>query len=237
MSQHAEPPILSVIIPVWNGARHLGETVSSVLGQEVENIEVLILVDDGSEDDSARVAQEFAAAPFVRCVEHPHMGLAAARNLGVSLARGGLLLHLDADDLLAPGSISTRLGVLSKNPDADIVTGSMVSFASPELSPEEAARYDIPAEPQKGGLPGTSIVRTAFVKKVGPQNTDLAHSADLDWMIRAGEAGAKTLTIPDVVLRRRIHGRNTSLASNATASRLQILRAAMARRAQAGTRP
>jgi hypothetical protein len=56
-------------------------------------------------------------------------------------------------------------------------------------------------------------------------------------MIRAGEAGAKTLTIPDVVLRRRIHGRNTSLASNATASRLQILRAAMARRAQAGTRP
>ena len=235
MSQHAEPPLLSVIIPVWNGARYLGEAVSSVLGQEAENIEVLILVDDGSEDDSARVAQELAAAPFVRCVVHPHMGLAAARNLGVSLARGGLLLHLDADDILAPSSISKHLEVLSKNPDADIVTGSMISFTSPELSPEEAARYDIPAGPQKGGLPGTSIVRAAFAEKVGPQNAGLSHSADLDWMIRAVEAGAKTLTIPNVVLLRRIHGRNTSLASSAAASRFQILRAAMARRTQTGT--
>jgi hypothetical protein len=56
-------------------------------------------------------------------------------------------------------------------------------------------------------------------------------------MIRAGEAGAKSITSPDVVLLRRIHGKNTSLASNATASRLQILRAAMARRAQSETRP
>ncbi len=241
MSQHAEPPLLSVIIPVWNGASYLGEAVSSVLGQGAKNIEVLILVDDGSEDDSARVAQEFATgeaadstAPFVRCVVHPHMGLAAARNLGVSLARGGLLLHLDADDLLAPGSISMRLEVLSKNPDADMVTGSMISFTSPELSPEESSRYDLPAAPQKGGLPGTSIVRARFAEKVGPQNTDLSHSADFDWMIRAGEAGAKTISIPDVVLLRRIHGRNTSLASNAIASRLQILRTVMARRAQAG---
>ncbi|MEX1114063.1 MAG: glycosyltransferase [Akkermansiaceae bacterium] len=233
---------MSVIIPVWNGARYLGETVSSVLGQGAKSIEVLILVDDGSEDDSARVAQEFATgeaadstAPFVCCVAHPHMGLAAARNLGVSLARGGLLLHLDADDLLAPGSISMRLEVLSKNPDADMVTGSMISFTSPELSPEESSRYDLAAGPQKGGLPGTSIVRAAFAQKVGSQNASLAHSADLDWMIRAGEAGVKTINVPDVVLFRRIHGRNTSLSSNASASRLQILRTAMARRAQTGT--
>lgn len=239
MSQLPERPLLSVIIPVWNGARYLGEAVASVLRQEAANIEILILVDEGSEDDSARVAQEIAAreavestVPFVRCTRHPHMGLAAARNLGVSLARGSLLLHLDADDLLAPGSISTWLKVLLENPDADMVTGSMVSFVSPELPPEESARYDLPAGPQKGGLPGTTLVRAAFAEKVGSQDTNLAHSADLDWMIRAGEAGAKTISIIDVVALRRIHGRNMSLAANAAASRLQILRGALARRAK-----
>jgi len=241
MNRHAERPVLSVIIPVWNGARYLEETITSVMDQGVANIEVLILVDDGSEDDSACVAESFATVgipnfgtPFVRCVRHPHMGLAAARNHGVSIAGGSLILHLDADDLLAPGSLSTRLEVFSKNPEADMVTGSMLSFVSPELPPEEIVRYDLPAGPQKGGLPGTTIVRAEFAEKVGPQNINLSHSADLDWMIRAGEVdGVKTIFIQDVVALRRIHGRNMSLATNGAASRLQILRSALARRAQA----
>lgn len=239
MTHPATEPVLSVIIPAWNAARYLGDAITSVLGQGVAGIEVIVLVDEGSEDDSARVAEEFVptgvagpSVPTVRCIRHPHMGLAAARNEGASLARGRLLLHLDADDVLTPESLAVRLAILNADPDVDIVTGSAASFVSPEIPADEAARYDLPAGPQQGGLPGTSIVRASFAERVGPQDTSLPHSGDLDWMIRAGEAAAKTVVIPDVVLRRRIHGRNTSLLSKGTASRLRILRAALARRAR-----
>jgi glycosyltransferase involved in cell wall biosynthesis len=235
MNPLAGPTTLSVLIPIWNGGRYLAEAVNSVLHQGVADLEVILLVDEGSEDDSAAVAEALVAAapPTVRSLPQPHLGLAAARNRGVSLARGRFLLHLDSDDILIPGSLAVLMNALSADPDADLVTGSSLAFVSPEIPPEQAARYDLPKGPQLGGLPGTSIVRAAFAERVGPQDVSLAHSSDLDWMIRAKEAGAKILTLPDVVLRRRIHGRNFSLLSTGAASRLKILRAALERRARA----
>lgn len=234
MTPPASQTTLSVLIPIWNGARYLAEAVNSVLYQGVADLEVILLVDEGSEDDSAAVAEALvAAAPSVRSLPQPHLGLAAARNRGVSLARGRFLLHLDSDDILIPGSLAVLMNALSADPDADLVTGLSLAFVSPEIPPEQAARYDLPKGPQLGGLPGTSIVRAAFAERVGPQDVSLAHSSDLDWMIRAKEAGAKVLVLPDVVLRRRIHGRNFSLLSNGASSRLRILRAALERRARA----
>ena len=243
MTAPANPsaPALSVLLPVWNAARYLAETVNSVLHQTFDDLEVILLIDEGSEDDSAAVAEALVATippgkcgPTVRCWRHPHLGLAAARNLGASLARGRFLLHLDSDDLLTPGSLALRMDALFANPEADLVTGTSLAFVSPELPPEQAARYDLPKGPQAGGLPGTSLVRAAFAERVGPQDIRLSHSSDLDWMIRAQEAGAKILVLPDVVLRRRVHGKNTSLVSNGAASRLKILRAALERRARSG---
>lgn len=232
-------PELSVLIPVRNGARYLGAAITSVLRQGVPNLEVLVLVDDDSTDNSREVAESFVTptptppgAPSVRCVRHPPLSLAAARNEGVALARGSLLLHLDADDELTPGSLSVRLAVLAAQPEVEMVTGTMISFVSPEVSPAEAARYAVPAGPQRGGLPGTTLLRARCAQRIGPQNTSLPHSADFDWMLRAGEAGAKAVQLPDVVLRRRIHGRNTSLLAHGAASRLGIVRAALARRAR-----
>jgi glycosyltransferase involved in cell wall biosynthesis len=234
-------PALSVIIPVRNGARYLGAAVTSVLRQGEADLEVIVLVDEASTDNSAEVAESFASpspaaagTALVRCVRHPPLSLAAARNEGVALARGSILLHLDADDELTPGSLAVRLAVLATQPDVEMVTGTMVSFVSPEIPPAEAARYAVPVGPQRGGLPGTTLLRTCCAHRIGPQNAHLPHSADLDWMLRAGEAAAKVVHLPDVVLRRRIHGRNTSLLATGAASRLGIIRAALARRAHPG---
>ena len=100
-------PALSVIIPVWNGERYLGEAIESVLAQEAAPPMELIVVDDGSEDGSTAVAERFG--PTVRCARIAHSGLAAARNAGLVLARGEYLLHLDADDVLPPRSIATNV--------------------------------------------------------------------------------------------------------------------------------
>lgn len=237
MTTSSRPPMLSIIVPVWNGARYLAEAITSVLEQGLDDIE-LIVIDDGSEDESAEVVATFmttaetvSGAPKVRFYSQPHMGLAAARNFGVSVACSPLLLHLDHDDVLTPGSLTTRLDVLSTHPDLDIVTGMMSMFVSPEIPAEQAVRYDLPNRPQQGGLPGASIIRARLVEKVGPFDTRLPQASDLDWMIRAREAGARSLVIPDLVFRRRVHGRNMSLLSNASEGRLQMLRAALKRRA------
>ena len=225
-------PELSVIIPVWNGARYLAEAIESVLAQDSMPLEIIV-VDDGSDDDSAAVAEQFGER--VRCLRRPHAGLASARNSGLEVARGQLLLHLDADDLLTEQSIAVRVAALTQQPDLDLVVGFMESFVSPELDAQTRARFGPMPGPQRGGLPGASIARAAFAARVGKFDTSLRQSPDLDWMLRAQEAGMKLAVIPDVVLRRRIHGNNVSLTSNSAAARLRILKATLARRRQSGT--
>lgn len=228
-------PVLSVIVPVWNGERYLSEAITSVLEQvDAPPLEVIV-VDDGSDDDSAAVAESFGAT--VRCVRVTHGGLAAARNAGVAVARGEYLLHFDSDDLMPAASIASRMEALSRSPSADLAIGQMSSFLSPELSPDAAANYRIPALPQRGGLPGATLIRAGFAARVGSFDTSLTHSSDLDWMARAREHGAQIVEVPEIVLRRRIHGRNMSLmGENFASARLIAVKAALERRRQADNR-
>lgn len=235
MSLHPTPsheiPRLSVIIPVWNGERYLAESISSVLEQKGAPALEVIVVDDGSEDQSAAVAERFP--PPVCCLRVAHGGLAAARNAGVAVAQGEYLLHLDADDLLPQASIATRMAAFEgtgAGEPADIVVGQMQVFVSPELGPEEASRYRVPPGPQRGGL-SSSLIRTSFAAQVGRFDTSRRHSADMDWMLRATEHGAGVVEVPTVVLRRRIHGGNLSLTPGRfERERLAIVRAALKRR-------
>ncbi len=222
-------PVLSVIIPVWNGERYLAEAITSVLEQEGAPPLEVIVVDDGSEDRSAAVAERFGLP--VRCLRVAHGGLAAARNAGWETAQGEYLLHLDADDILPTKSIASHMAEFSGPAPADLVVGQMVSFISPELDGETAARYRVPPGAQRGGLPGASVVRASFASRVGRFDMSHTHSSELDWMARALALGARVVEIPTVVLHRRIHGGNTSLTHGRfETDRLAIVRAALNRR-------
>jgi glycosyltransferase involved in cell wall biosynthesis len=100
------PPSVSVVIPVRNGARYLGEAIESVLAQSRAAYECLV-IDDGSTDATAAVAQTFGDA--VRYVRRAHNGVSAARNLGLALARGELVAFLDHDDTWLPGKLEAQL--------------------------------------------------------------------------------------------------------------------------------
>jgi glycosyltransferase involved in cell wall biosynthesis len=222
-------PVLSVIIPVWNGERYLAEAITSVLNQVGAPALEVIVVDDGSEDGSTDVAARFP----VRCLRMAHRGLPAARNAGGEIAKGEYLLHFDSDDVLPPTSIASRMSQFHGTSAADIVVGQMVSFISPELDGETASRFRVPSEPQRGGL-GASVVRSCFASRVGLFDTARTNSADLDWMVRAMEQRPQVVELPTVVLHRRIHGRNLSLArSQFAGDRLAIIRDAMHRRREA----
>src|SRR5436853_749734 len=99
------PSLVSVIIPVYNCEQYLAEAIQSVLAQTHPTIE-LIVVDDGSTDNSAAVAKSFAV---VRYVFQRQGGPGAARNRGISLARGSFLAFLDADDVWVAGKLTRQL--------------------------------------------------------------------------------------------------------------------------------
>jgi glycosyltransferase involved in cell wall biosynthesis len=229
------PGLLSIIIPTYNAEAYLADTLTSVSDQNWSPIEKIV-VDDGSSDRSIAVAESFG--DLVRVIACPHRGLAATRNSGMAVARGEFLLHLDADDLLTPDSLRVRMRHFASDTTLDIVTGRLACFLSPEMEADERLRYQVPSEPQQGHLPGAAIIRASAFHRFGLLDKHYEVNADLDWSVRAQDGGARIKLIDDVVLRRRIHGRNLSLTRKREldASRLQILRASLGRRRSAAAR-
>jgi glycosyltransferase involved in cell wall biosynthesis len=118
------PGLVSIIIPVYNRPALLAEAVASALAQTYRPIEVIV-VDDGSTDDTAAVAQALAAADadLVRYARVPHGGVALAMNEGLRLASGEFIQILDSDDLLLPEKLSRQVGGLRAHPECGISYG------------------------------------------------------------------------------------------------------------------
>jgi glycosyltransferase involved in cell wall biosynthesis len=111
-----ETPLVSVIIPNYNHARFLGDAIRSVLAQTYRPVEIIV-VDDGSTDNSAQVAAGFADQ--IRYIYQTNAGLSAARNTGLRAAKGELIGVLDADDMYEPNFLETLVAALQADPQAD----------------------------------------------------------------------------------------------------------------------
>jgi len=118
-----EAPLVSVIIPVFNGAAHLERALESVCRQTypLSHLEVIV-VDDGSTDGSARLAAGFTdRLPGLQLLVQPNRGVAAARNLGLSVCSGEVIAFLDCDDEWLPEKIAAQVTVLQANPSLGLV--------------------------------------------------------------------------------------------------------------------
>jgi glycosyltransferase involved in cell wall biosynthesis len=103
--------LVSIIIPAFNAGRFLAATLDSCLIQSYPQIEVIV-VDDGSNDDTALVADAYCLSDSrVSCLRQPNLGQCAARNLGLAAAKGQWVWFLDSDDLLFPWSVEQLLGL------------------------------------------------------------------------------------------------------------------------------
>lgn len=116
--------LLSVIIPVYNVEHTLRRCVDSVLSQSVSDME-LILVDDGSTDNSPRIADSYACADRVKVVHQQNGGLSEARNTGLGIATGQYVTFVDSDDYLAANTYAPLISLLSDNPQYDILEYSV----------------------------------------------------------------------------------------------------------------
>lgn len=196
-------PTVGVIIPAWNAERWLGAALESVLEQSVRPTDVVV-VDDGSTDSTAAVAEGYD--PPVRVVRQENGGIGAARNRGLELVRGDLVTFLDADDILTEESIACRLGVLAARPEVEMVFGGVRQFST------VSGGVPVPlGESLPGHLPPAALARRVVYERVGPFRTDTRVSEGLDWMLRARELGLVELTLERQVIWRRVHGENNSL--------------------------
>ena len=117
---------LSVIIPVYNVEKYLGECLDSILGQTLKDIEVLC-VDDGSTDGSARILGEYAARDArVKLFASPHVGAFRAREVGVKAATGEFMYFMDADDLLDGGAFEELCALADRERLDQVVFSSSV---------------------------------------------------------------------------------------------------------------
>lgn len=148
-------PLVSVVIPFFNGEEFLGEAIASVASQTYPNLE-LLLVDDGSTDSSSAIALEYARLHpnKVRYLEHDghrNRGPAAARNLGIHHANGALLAFLDCDDVWLPRKIEEQVAILNRYQDVGMVFGASEYWQS-WAEPGTDAVPDV-------GFPADTIVR------------------------------------------------------------------------------
>ena len=206
--------LVSVIIPVFNGERFLREAVQSVLDQGDSSAEIIV-VDDGSTDGTATVARSFAET--VRYLHQTNQGPAAARNRGIEHARGSLLAFADADDLWPANKLDLQLSYLLQDPEIDIVLGRIQQVRMLETVTEEFA------EPAFSVNLGSAIIRKSVFDRVGLFDETMRYSEDVDWFMRAREAGARIVTIDAITLLYRQHEQN--MTRGKSTSELNVLKA------------
>ena len=220
---------VSAIIPVYNDAAYLAEALDSVFGQ-TRPPEQVIVVDDGSTDGSFAIAQGYGSR--IVLLQQRNQGISSARNTGVAAAGGDLIAFLDADDMWPVDSLERRLAALEANPELEAVYGYTEQFISPEVDPEIAQRLHCPEGQAAARFAGAMLLRRRLFETVGMFDLKLRVGETIDWALRLDDSGARVTVIEALVMRRRIHGDNTTV--NQKASRndyLTALRASLARKA------
>jgi glycosyltransferase involved in cell wall biosynthesis len=141
-------PLVSVVMPIWNGERFLEQAVESVISQTWPHWE-LVLVDDGSTDRSREIATSYAERlpQKVRVLEHPgrvNRGISASVNLGLRAGRGDLFALLDADDVWLPEKLERQVPLLLGRPEADWLYGNTMYWFGWSGDPEDVSRDFVP---------------------------------------------------------------------------------------------
>jgi glycosyltransferase involved in cell wall biosynthesis len=199
-------PMVSVVVPVWNGSRFLAECIRSVLAQEHVRLQVLV-VDDGSTDDSVAIASGFGAP--VTVLRRRHSGPAAARNAGIEACSGDYVAFVDCDDLWLPGKLVRQLAYFDEHPQAQMCLTWVQNFWEAEVAADAAAYADHPMSKPYGGYSIQAVLaRRATVERLPRFPEHLRHGENAVWFENARAAGVVLHEIPEVFVRRRLHGGN-----------------------------
>ncbi len=222
-----EQPLVSVIVPVYNGEHYLTDALGSIFQQGYAPLQIIV-VDDGSVDGTADIAKSYQEVQYIYQTNQGH---GAAKNAGIKAAQGEFLAFLDVDDLWEPNKLDLQISHLIKHPHIGYAICKARTFLEPgtELPPwlgrdqleEESPLY----------VPSALVVRKTVIEEIGDFDTTYRHANDCDWFFRAKDADVTMAIVPQVLLHRRIHSSNMSYETSAMASEmLRALKSSIARK-------
>ncbi len=201
----AHEGVVSVIIPAWNAARTVGETIRSALGQTHRPIEVVV-VDDGSTDETAAVVSSFGAA--VRYVRQKNSGAAAARNLGIERSSGEFVALLDADDLWLPDKLERQVRTLRADRSVGAVqcgttyVDDGMNVLEVRTPPPRVSLWEVLNFRGVVALMSTLVIRRDCLAVAGVQRPEFEGKDEWEWTMRlARHCGIGSVPDPLVVHR------------------------------------
>jgi glycosyltransferase involved in cell wall biosynthesis len=225
-------------VPAYNAELYLERALRSVLEQSVPPDEIIV-VDDGSSDSTPKILSGYAGK--VRVLRQDNAGPAAARNRGIAAAHGELLCFQDADDEWLPDKLAKQTALLAAHPHIDLCITRLRNVWASHLDGERRALGDHAyANDPPGYVFQTALVRRSVFERIGTLNEELRRAEDIEWFGRVRDAGLTLEILPEVLVHRHLHGRNTSSAGEPTASQryqqlLDVVAARLKRRAMASS--
>ncbi|MCP4194801.1 MAG: glycosyltransferase family A protein [Pirellulaceae bacterium] len=196
--------MISVIVCVGRDIRFLGKALESIRQQTRMVDELVIVAAETTPNAVANVIDGFAPNIFETQSEP---GLAAARNLGVSLASGEVITFLDADDLWTPQKTEIQAECLNRQ--RPIVLGNLRRFPD-DVSSERDFPSGFFTQDQAAMTPGGIMISRAELERLGPFSTHYTVASDHEWFVRLRRSDAVVHRLNEVVLEKRIHTENLS---------------------------
>lgn len=177
-----EKPLVSVIVPCFQVASTLAETLDSILHQNYPEVEI-ILVDDGSTDDLHTTIADYLSLPRVQYIRQENQGVAKARNVGAQWAHGKYLLFLDGDDCLHPDYLPSCVSPLERDEEVSLVYTD-TQFFEAQTGPFHLPTYTLTQLLSGNCIPATALIRSAYFHEIGGYDTQLHYTEDWELWIR-----------------------------------------------------
>lgn len=207
---------VSVVVAVRNGARFLGEALASLRAQTHTPAEVLV-VDGGSTDGTIGIALR---QPGVTVLTQDGETLADAYNTGIRAARGEVVAFLSHDDLALPRKLERQVARLEAEPALSMCTHAVEFFLEPGAALPSGFRLELLGAARPAPIMETLAARRELFERIGGLDPRVSPSDDVEWFARARDLSVPAAVLSEVLVRKRIHEGNTSLAPAGTGSRL-----------------
>lgn len=210
---------VSVIVATRNSERFLAECLESILCSR-QLVHEILIVDGGSTDKTIEIAHEFA---LTKIVPQSGVGIAGAYNTGIAEADCPIIAFNSSDDLWSTNKLQVQLDFLAANPHIDLVVGKAEFFLEESDTAPSCFRKELLQAPRVAYIMETLLVKKSVFQLVGTFDEQLRTAEDVDWYCRVRESNVHYAAVEEVILRKRVHGENSSNAVSNNDYLLQAL--------------
>ncbi len=192
---------ITCIIPIYNGEKYIAECIESVLSQTLA-ISKVIVVNDGSEDNTLKVLEQFSGK--IEVINKPHTGISDTLNMGIEAADTEYIAFIDADDTWDPGKTATQMEAIKKN-HVDMCFCGVKNFLSPEMTEQEKKMVRLGQPELKGYSKIAMLVQRDVFERVGLFDKKVLTGDFIEWYSRAMSEDVTHYFVDEILCRRRIH--------------------------------